>query len=254
MLGNRAAPTFNAYGRRYAKLTRYYGVTHPSLPNYLALVSGSTQGITVRLHDLHRRCQEPGGHARGSRAGRGRPTPRDCRRSGFLGGPSTGAMQRSTIPFAYFQDIAERSGQARAARPAGPARPRISERGRCRLLARRSGSLPLDARLLGRGRRRLAARQIGRSSCCGCRDTVNLRPVRRRQHRLRGGGHTPALAVGTAVRPGLGFHGRDEPLRVLRTIEQAWGLAAPRPLGRSRARSPASGVSAACRETTGGLE
>ena len=47
VLGNRAAPTFNSYGRRYAKLTRYYGVTHPSLPNYLALVSGSTQGITT---------------------------------------------------------------------------------------------------------------------------------------------------------------------------------------------------------------
>ena len=33
VLGNRAAPTFNAYARRYARLTRYYGVTHPSLPN-----------------------------------------------------------------------------------------------------------------------------------------------------------------------------------------------------------------------------
>ena len=51
VLGNRAAPTFNAYGRRYAKLTRYYGVTHPSLPNYLALVSGSTQGITTDCTD-----------------------------------------------------------------------------------------------------------------------------------------------------------------------------------------------------------
>jgi hypothetical protein len=32
--------------RRYAVATRSYGVTHPSLPNYLALTSGSTQGIT----------------------------------------------------------------------------------------------------------------------------------------------------------------------------------------------------------------
>ena len=51
ILGNRAAPNFNAYGRRYAKLTRYYGVTHPSLPNYLALVSGSTHGITSDCTD-----------------------------------------------------------------------------------------------------------------------------------------------------------------------------------------------------------
>ena len=46
VLGNSAAPTFNTYGRRYATLTRYYGVAHPSLPNYLALTSGSTHDIT----------------------------------------------------------------------------------------------------------------------------------------------------------------------------------------------------------------
>src|SRR5207247_11474253 len=40
------APTFTSLGRQYARLTNYFGVTHPSLPNYLALVSGSTHGIT----------------------------------------------------------------------------------------------------------------------------------------------------------------------------------------------------------------
>ena len=47
VLGRRDAPTFNAMAKRYARLTRYYGVTHPSLPNYLALVSGTTAGITT---------------------------------------------------------------------------------------------------------------------------------------------------------------------------------------------------------------
>jgi phosphatidylinositol-3-phosphatase len=42
----RSAPTFSTLGRRYARLTNYVAVTHPSLPNYLALVSGSTHGIT----------------------------------------------------------------------------------------------------------------------------------------------------------------------------------------------------------------
>jgi phosphatidylinositol-3-phosphatase len=41
-----SAPTFTALGRQYARLTNYVAVTHPSLPNYLALVSGSTHGIT----------------------------------------------------------------------------------------------------------------------------------------------------------------------------------------------------------------
>jgi len=43
--GNPAAPTFAALARRYATLSAYKAVAHPSLPNYLALVSGSTQGI-----------------------------------------------------------------------------------------------------------------------------------------------------------------------------------------------------------------
>ena len=45
VIGAREAPTFNALARRYALLTRSYGVSHPSLPNYLALVGGSTFGI-----------------------------------------------------------------------------------------------------------------------------------------------------------------------------------------------------------------
>ncbi len=44
--GQSDAPHFNADARAYANLTNYDAVAHPSLPNYLALVSGSTQGIT----------------------------------------------------------------------------------------------------------------------------------------------------------------------------------------------------------------
>jgi hypothetical protein len=40
------APYITGLARRYATATQSHGVAHPSLPNYLALVSGSTQGIT----------------------------------------------------------------------------------------------------------------------------------------------------------------------------------------------------------------
>jgi hypothetical protein len=40
------APYITALAERYATAAQSYGVTHPSLPNYLALVSGSTQGVT----------------------------------------------------------------------------------------------------------------------------------------------------------------------------------------------------------------
>ncbi len=41
-----ATPGFATLARHYGLATRYYGVAHPSLPNYLALTGGSTFGIT----------------------------------------------------------------------------------------------------------------------------------------------------------------------------------------------------------------
>jgi acid phosphatase len=41
-----AAPFFDALAARGALLTNAHGVAHPSQPNYLALFSGSTQGVT----------------------------------------------------------------------------------------------------------------------------------------------------------------------------------------------------------------
>lgn len=46
IVGNRQAPYINALAARGALLTRSYALTHPSEPNYLALFSGSTQGVT----------------------------------------------------------------------------------------------------------------------------------------------------------------------------------------------------------------
>lgn len=41
-----ATPGFAVLAHRYALATNYYSVAHPSLPNYLALTSGSTWGIS----------------------------------------------------------------------------------------------------------------------------------------------------------------------------------------------------------------
>ena len=46
IIGNAAAPYINGLAARGALFTQSYGVTHPSQPNYLALFSGSTHGIT----------------------------------------------------------------------------------------------------------------------------------------------------------------------------------------------------------------
>ena len=44
--GSSSAPYFNSLAGQGAKFTQSYGVTHPSEPNYLAIFSGKTQGVT----------------------------------------------------------------------------------------------------------------------------------------------------------------------------------------------------------------
>jgi acid phosphatase len=56
---------------------------------------------------------------------------------------------------------------------------------------------------------------------------------------LRGGGRVPALALGTAVKPGARFAPTTGHYGLLRTIEEAWGLPL---LGRSARAAPITGI------------
>ena len=235
VLGNRAAPTFNSYGRRYATLTRYYGVTHPSLPNYLALVSGSTQGITtdctgcvVDTQSLADTIQASG--RTWKTYAEGLPTP------GFLGA-SRGRYAKKHNPFAYFRDIAD-----------DPAR-----RARLVPLTRlasdlRAGALPSFSLVVPDlchsmhdcsvpvGDAWLRS-QVGKF--LKLPKTVVFVIFDEGSTRAHGGGHTAALALGTAVRPGSRYAGLTSHYGILRTVEQAWGLPL---LGHSAHVAPITGI------------
>jgi phosphatidylinositol-3-phosphatase len=45
IIGNHAAPFINSLAAKGALFTNFFAVAHPSQPNYLALFSGSTQGV-----------------------------------------------------------------------------------------------------------------------------------------------------------------------------------------------------------------
>jgi acid phosphatase len=45
-INSSSAPYFTSLAAQGAKFSQSYGITHPSQPNYLALFSGSTQGVT----------------------------------------------------------------------------------------------------------------------------------------------------------------------------------------------------------------
>jgi phospholipase C len=46
VIDNPDMPTFNQLANDYSLLTQFYAVTHPSLPNYIAMIGGDTFGIT----------------------------------------------------------------------------------------------------------------------------------------------------------------------------------------------------------------
>ncbi|HYS34854.1 MAG TPA: alkaline phosphatase family protein, partial [Pseudonocardiaceae bacterium] len=47
VIGNPAAPNLNALAQQYGVATDYFAVSHPSEPNYVAMLGGSTFGVTT---------------------------------------------------------------------------------------------------------------------------------------------------------------------------------------------------------------
>lgn len=52
IIGNKNAPYINKLAKRGVLFTQSYGVTHPSQPNYLALFTGTTRGISSNVCPL----------------------------------------------------------------------------------------------------------------------------------------------------------------------------------------------------------
>jgi hypothetical protein len=235
VLGNRAAPTFNAYARRYAKLTHYYGITHPSLPNYLALDSGSTQGNTNDCTDCVADATSLADTVEAS--GRtwktyleGLPAP------GFLGATS-GRYAKKHNPFAYFHDIASNPVRRTRLVPLS----QLSADIRANALPSLSLVVPdlchsMHDCSVSTGDTWLRG-QVGRF--LQLPKTVVFVVFDEGTSNTGGGGHTTALALGKAVRPGSRFAGVTSHYGLLRTIEQAWGLPL---LGHSAHVAPITGI------------
>ena len=111
VIGSRSAPTFNRYAKQYANLTAYYAVTHPSLPNYIALVSGSTGGITTNCTG----CSIDKPNLADSLEAAGlswRTYAEGLPNAGFTG-PVFRRYAKKHNPFLYFRDVLARPARLR---------------------------------------------------------------------------------------------------------------------------------------------
>lgn len=235
VLGSRSAPTFNAYARRYANITRYYAATHPSLPNYLALISGSTQGVTVTCTDCRFAARNLADTLEA--AGRSWKVYAEGLPSvGFLGAAS-GLYVKRHNPFAYFDSVIDSPDRRARIVPLTQLQTDLT-----------SGALPSFSFVVPDMCNSMHDCPV-RAGDVWLRRTVGpLLKLPRSvvfvlfdegSSYVRGGGHVAALALGTAVRPKARFRGLTGHYGVLRTVEDAWGL--PR-LGRSARVGPLTGI------------
>jgi hypothetical protein len=115
VIGNPDAPYINRVARRYGLATASYGVRHPSLPDYLALTSGSTQGIDADCTTCHvaaRNIVDQLEAARLSWKAYMEDLPRPC-----FGGAGTGGYAKKHDPFMYYDDVVRDRGRCRRVVP-----------------------------------------------------------------------------------------------------------------------------------------
>jgi hypothetical protein len=236
--GNPAAPTFNALARRYATLTNYDAVAHPSLPNYLALVSGSTQGISSDCWN----CIVPARNLADTLAAAGKTWKtyaEDLPYPGFTGG-SAGRYAKKHDPFLYFRDVAgSRARRNRVVPYTQLARDLVAHR-----LPDFSLVIPnlcddMHDCSVATGDAWLKAHVVPLLRSPQLRGGVVFVVFDEGTSDTGGDGRVEALALGPTVRRGARFERATNHYGLLRTIEDAWHL--PR-LGLSRTGTPIGGI------------
>ncbi len=115
IVGNPRAPYANSLIRRYGLATQSYAITHPSLPNYIALTSGSSHGLSSDCTECHVSAtnvvdQLEAAHISWKAYMEGLPSP--C-----FEGAEAGEYAKKHDPFVYYDDIA--SSAARCHRVVG---------------------------------------------------------------------------------------------------------------------------------------
>lgn len=238
IVGNAAAPTFAALARRYATLSDYTAVAHPSLPNYLALVSGSTHGITsdctscvVHARSLADSLERSGSNWKTYAEGLPRP--------GFTGAAS-GLYAKKHDPFLYFADIADSPRRRANVVPLTQLQRDVAA-GRLPRFALVIPNLCHDLHNcpLASGDRWLRKTIVPLLKKPQLAGSVIFVVFDEGTSDLGGGGRVAALALGPLVRPGSRFARPTSHYGLLRTLEDAWRL--PR-LGRSAQAQPITGI------------
>jgi hypothetical protein len=115
IIGNPAAPYINGLARRSGLATHYYAIRHPSLPNYIAMIGGSTFGIDenctdcgIKANNLVDQLEKRGISWKGYMEG----MPNPCFKGSF-----SGRYAKKHNPFMYFDTIVHRPARCQKVVP-----------------------------------------------------------------------------------------------------------------------------------------
>ena len=243
VIGSRDAPYLNGLARRYALATHYYAIRHPSLPNYLALLGGSTFGIDSDCDSCHvpatnlvDQLEQAGKTWRAYMEG----APSAC-----FGAARAGEYTRHHDPFLYFDDVAANPTRCANVVPLTELAADI-----------RAGTLPAfvwitpdechdmhDCRVRD-GDRFLASLVPPLLRALGPRGVLFVTwdegTSDRGCCRLASGGHVATIAAGALARRGVRSAVPYDHYSLLRTIEDIWRLPRLRAAGCTCTRSLAA--------------
>jgi acid phosphatase len=236
--GNPEAPTFAALARRYASLSHYDAVAHPSLPNYLALFSGSTDGVTSD-------CTTCIVHTRSladtlTSAGRSWKVYAEGLPSRGFTGASSGEYAKKHDPAVYFASVLDRPASLRRIVPFG----RLAADVRRRTLPDFSLVVPnvcndMHDCSVATGDRWLRANIVPLLASSALRGGAIFVTFDEGTSDEGGGGNVETLVLGPLVRRGASDPAPADHFSLLRTIEQAWHLPL---LARSATAAPITGI------------
>ena len=218
ILGSGAAPTFDGLASTYAQATAYDAVAHPSLPNYLALVSGSTHGVTDDCTD----CPQSGPTIGSQLSAKHRAW------AAYVEGyPDSSGFAKKHVPFLYF--------------PGGAAHVVPLQRFNARKLPAYSLVVPdlchdMHDCSIATGDSWLRSFI---SPLLTVKSTAIFIVFDEGATAGGGGGNVAMIVAGTAVRRHAVFTGATSHYGLLHTVEASLGLS---PLGLARSTPPLTGI------------
>ena len=231
VIGSPQAPYLNSLARRYALAEGYFGIRHPSLPNYIAILGGSIFGIhtdCVRCHVPEANLIDQLERAGISWKGYMESMPGPCFRA-KASIDQTGLYAKRHNPFAYFDTVWRNPNRCAKVVPLTQLRKDMAA-GKLPRFIWITPNICHDMHDCGirAGDRFLAGLVPSLLAKLGSKGvlfiTFDEGTSNARCCDVAHGGHIPLIAAGRGARP----HGRSSRFythySLLRTIEESWGL------------------------------